>query len=104
MIQSWTVMKITDYDTMPSVDNIRSSTFPVDGDVTSTVTKWRILPDPLGPMTALKVFKGPIVIWPRYDLKFSTSMWWRTAALRSFIIDECNSQRIKKNKTKPSLN
>ncbi len=30
------------------------------------------LPAPFGPMTAVKLSKGPIVTWPAYDLKLLT--------------------------------
>uniref|UniRef100_A0A915I229 Uncharacterized protein n=1 Tax=Romanomermis culicivorax TaxID=13658 RepID=A0A915I229_ROMCU len=38
-------------------------------------------PDPFGPMTALNVLNGPILCFPLYDLKFSSSISNKTPIL-----------------------
>jgi hypothetical protein len=44
------------------------------------------LPDPLGPMIAENFLKGPILWRPRYDLKFSTSMYFKYPGMVHIIL------------------
>lgn len=43
------------------------------------------VPEPLGPMTALKGFSGPIIIRSRYDLKFSISICFKRGGIFMLI-------------------
>lgn len=50
------------------------------------------LPDPLGPMIAENRLKGPILWRPRYDLKFSTSMYFKNPGMMHILLWTLNNK------------
>lgn len=57
-------------------------------------------PEPLGPTTALKGFRGPIMRLPRYDLKFSTSMYFKRGGIFKDPIRNLSLMQVHKNNYK----